>query len=153
MYTHLSVTAGVIGGCPTLPGDSYIPPLVDPYLENNWLLSLTQPLRLGTMGVPIFFVISGFCIHWPAARAGSAFRFNLGYYCKRRFWRLYPTHFVAVVGSMLLATWLWHWITSNGLGNCVRVPWSAWWAHFFMLQAQLPATFQYQYAYNPNLWS
>src|SRR5262249_20147981 len=93
------------------------------------------------------------CIHWPAARLGQEFRFKLGYYCKRRFWRLYPTHFVAVVGSMLLATALWGWITSNGLGHCVTVPWSVWWARFFMLQAQLPDTCQYQYVYTPNLWS
>jgi peptidoglycan/LPS O-acetylase OafA/YrhL len=151
-YVQMSVSAGVIGTSPTKPGDSFIPALANPY-GDHWLQVLTTPLRWGNLGVAIFFVISGFCIHWPAARAGRDFQFNLGYYIKRRFWRLYPTHFVAVCGSMLLAWLLWQWIEGNGLGDCIKVPWSVWWAHFAMLQAQLPGICEYQYVYNPNLWS
>jgi peptidoglycan/LPS O-acetylase OafA/YrhL len=152
VYLQLGVTAGVIGPCPTPGGYSYLAPLAANY-SNNWLWQLMAPFRIGNLGVAIFFVISGFCIHWPAARAGQDFQFNLGYYVRRRFWRLYPTHFVAVVGSMFLAVAMWHWITSNGMGDCIKVPWSVWWAHFFMVQAQLPVTCQYQWVYNPNLWS
>jgi peptidoglycan/LPS O-acetylase OafA/YrhL len=154
VYLQMGAPGGVIGPYP-LPKDgseAVVPPLISA-ANHNWIRQLATPLMVGQLGVAIFFVVSGFCIHWPAARAGRDFQFRLGYYVKRRFWRLYPTHFVAVCGSMLLAWLLWSWIQGNGLGQCAKVPWSAWWAHFAMLQAQLPDTAQYSYCYNPNLWS
>lgn len=154
LYLESPIVAGVIGGWqPDPPNPSKIQPLLSHYSFVPWLNDLIAPLRVGDLGVAMFFVISGFCIHWPAARAGESFRFNLGHYVKRRFWRLYPTHFVAVAGSMAMAAGLWWWIEGNGLGNCVQVPWSAFWAHFAMLQSQLPSTAPYTSCYNPNLWS
>jgi peptidoglycan/LPS O-acetylase OafA/YrhL len=152
MYIEMGAAAGVIGPCPRPHGYAQIDPLIAPH-STNWIKPLLGVFEHGDLGVTMFFVVSGFCIHWPAARAGQAFQFNLGYYWKRRFWRLYPTHLAAIIGSMLLAWALWSYIESKDLGNCVKVPWSAFVAHFFMLQAQIPYTSQYTYCYNPNLWS
>jgi peptidoglycan/LPS O-acetylase OafA/YrhL len=62
------------------------------------------PFQYGYSGLILFFLISGFCIHWPYA-TGKAFR--AGEYAHRRFWRIVPPYLVAV----LLATaglWLVH---------------------------------------------
>ncbi len=48
------------------------------------------PLSYGWMGVSLFFVISGFCIHASALQAGEV---RIGKFFWRRFWRIYPTYF------------------------------------------------------------
>jgi peptidoglycan/LPS O-acetylase OafA/YrhL len=65
-------------------------------------------LGFGYLGVPLFFVISGFCIHLPQARMLAAMdptvsppvwrRFFI-----RRFWRLYPPYLAALVLALVLA--------------------------------------------------
>lgn len=57
----------------------------------------------GHLGVPLFFVISGFCIHMQWARgaaAGSDRRFEFRAFWKRRLWRLYPPYFIALCFSL-----------------------------------------------------
>lgn len=55
--------------------------------------------NLAASGVPLFFVISGFCIHLSYARQrqrtghGS---FDFVAFWRRRLWRLYPTYFVVL---------------------------------------------------------
>jgi peptidoglycan/LPS O-acetylase OafA/YrhL len=44
--------------------------------------------------VPLFFVISGFCIHYSFLRSGE---FNGRQFFWRRFWRIYPAYIVAVL--------------------------------------------------------
>jgi peptidoglycan/LPS O-acetylase OafA/YrhL len=64
----------------------------------------------GYMGVPLFIVISGFCIHRAAAAAYAAtgsYRFNWAQFWKRRFFRLYPPYVVAI-GVSLLAAFFFH---------------------------------------------
>jgi len=54
---------------------------------------------LGYVGVFLFFVISGFCIHlrWAKARAaGSAEQIQFGSFWKRRIRRLYPPYILAL---------------------------------------------------------
>lgn len=125
-------------------------------VEENTFRQLTWPLRIGHLGVPMFFVISGFCIHFPAARLlgrGSSIRVHPWTYTKRRFWRLYPTHFVAIAGSIALVH-LGHFVlVSGGLGPIESIPFRVVVAHFAMLQAQLPSTAGYVFYYNGNLWS
>jgi peptidoglycan/LPS O-acetylase OafA/YrhL len=65
-------------------------------------------LGFGYLGVPLFFVISGFCIHLPQARMLAAMgpaapppvwrRFFI-----RRFWRLYPPYLAALALALVLA--------------------------------------------------
>ncbi len=49
------------------------------------------PLSYGWMGVSLFFLISGFCIHASALQAGEL---RAGRFFWRRFWRICPPYFV-----------------------------------------------------------
>ena len=58
-------------------------------------------VRLGYVGVPIFFIISGYCIQLAAKRSNSILNF-----CWRRFCRIYPPYlasiFVVLVSLIIL---------------------------------------------------
>lgn len=54
----------------------------------------------GYAGVPLFFVLSGFCIHLPQARRGAD-RVAVGRFAARRFWRLYPAYLASIALSAL----------------------------------------------------
>lgn len=82
---------------------------------------IVASLRLMSMGVPLFFVISGYCIATSAdanrRRGLSAWSF-LG----RRFWRIYPPYWVALFGVVALVAALdaaglarWHRDNSHAL--------------------------------------
>ncbi|MEP7234254.1 MAG: acyltransferase [Ignavibacteriota bacterium] len=61
---------------------------------------LISPLRWGYLGVSMFLVLSGFCIHLPFARKKidhGNYGFNGPIFFTRRIWRLYPAYFVAVI--------------------------------------------------------
>jgi peptidoglycan/LPS O-acetylase OafA/YrhL len=62
-------------------------------------------------GVPLFFVVSGFCIHLGQARHGGDCRFAA--FWRRRLWRLYPTYFVVLCFSIGLLIVMW----ASGLGR------------------------------------
>ena len=72
---------------------------------------LALALGFGYLGVPLFFVISGFCIHLPQARARAAAERSSPpawrHFFARRFWRLYPPH-LAALGFALALLWLAH---------------------------------------------
>ncbi len=79
---------------------------VVPWAHSAGLLAyITSPLRWGYLGVGLFLVLSGFCIHLPFARkrqevGGYAFDWRKFYL--RRLWRLYPAYAASVVGTYLL---------------------------------------------------
>ena len=54
----------------------------------------------GHLGVSLFFLISGFCIHLPNAASNRPLNWKT--FAIRRFFRLYPTYLLVVVGCMLL---------------------------------------------------
>jgi peptidoglycan/LPS O-acetylase OafA/YrhL len=56
-------------------------------------LSIPTPF-LG-YAILLFFLISGFCIHYPNTQPN--YRPSWITYFKRRFWRIYPTYFVAII--------------------------------------------------------
>lgn len=60
---------------------------------NATLFHATYFLR----GVPIFFVISGFCMWFSIGRSKS-----YGQYLMKRFWRIYPELWVAVIVEILV---------------------------------------------------
>jgi peptidoglycan/LPS O-acetylase OafA/YrhL len=68
-------------------------------------------LHYGILGVPLFFVISGYCIHlrWAKEKAkGLSPAISFGAFWRRRFWRLYPPYFFALLITMaiVVARWL-----------------------------------------------
>jgi peptidoglycan/LPS O-acetylase OafA/YrhL len=76
--------------------------------ENPWFFP-SFLAGFGYLGVPLFIVISGFCIHRAAAttRAQSGtYKFDWGQFWKRRFIRLYPPYVAAMAFSLLSAFWL-----------------------------------------------
>ena len=76
------------------------------YAENGLRLSLgaiikfaTFPLTFGSIGVPVFFVLSGYCIHrYQAflAASGKLNSFSPRVFLLRRFFRIYPVLFGAL---------------------------------------------------------
>lgn len=73
----------------------------------RWPVKLLQFLTsFGYIGVFLFFVISGFCIHlqWAKARAnGQPQSIQFGSFWRRRFRRLYPPYLMAFGLFMLMA--------------------------------------------------
>lgn len=53
-----------------------------------------SPMTFGWVGVPVFFVLSGFLIHWTTLKSG---KFNLSHFYWKRFWRIYPPYLLAVI--------------------------------------------------------
>ena len=70
---------GLVSGTATHPG---------------WWHLLLYPLSYGGAGVALFFVLSGYVIHRSYLRA----HLTWGNYAARRFWRIYPAYFVALLG-------------------------------------------------------
>ena len=60
---------------------------------NETLLHMTYYLR----GVPIFFVISGLCIWFSIERSNTYLQ-----YLRKRFWRIYPELWVAVIVELIV---------------------------------------------------
>jgi peptidoglycan/LPS O-acetylase OafA/YrhL len=72
---------------------------------------LISPFRWGYLGVSLFLVLSGFCIHLPYARKKHEkgdYSFRGRQFFARRIWRLYPAYIVAVVGTSIVL-----WIASS----------------------------------------
>jgi peptidoglycan/LPS O-acetylase OafA/YrhL len=66
----------------------------------NWLVIPILPMiRFGYVGVFLFFVISGFCIHLSRAKAQVENKSPVSFtaFWKRRFRRLYPPYIIALV--------------------------------------------------------
>ena len=72
--------------------------------ENPWFFA-SYLMRLGYFGVPLFILLSGYCIHRKAVRTSKtndAFKVNWQALWKRRFWRLYPPYAIALIVGLLL---------------------------------------------------
>ena len=65
----------------------------------------TLPIAYGSAGVSIFFVISGYCIHRSTAArlaADPSYRLDAGIFWARRFARIYPVLFAALLLTLAL---------------------------------------------------
>lgn len=70
-------------------------------IGGEWFTRLCVAVKwLSATGVPLFFVISGFCIHLSQTRHDGTRRFDFAAFWRRRLWRLYPTYFVVLCGSI-----------------------------------------------------
>ncbi|HET6402331.1 MAG TPA: acyltransferase [Candidatus Kapabacteria bacterium] len=86
---------------------------VVPWTKSAGVFSyLVSPFRWGYLGVGLFLVLSGFCIHLPFARkrdeAGS-YQFEWRKFYLRRLWRLYPAYAASVIGTFVLLFFAAHW--------------------------------------------
>jgi len=94
-----------------------------------------------TLAVPLFFLISGFCIHYSQARSGSSSEgLNLRNYFRRRFWRLYPAYLVALCFSCSV----------NSINGGAGLPLDDFLVHVFMLQS---ISIRYFNTINVVLWT
>jgi len=66
---------------------------------------LLFPYWFGNLGVSLFIVLSGFCIHLSNARSlhrDGSFAVRWGAFWRRRFFRLYPTYVAAIAFGLLI---------------------------------------------------
>ena len=103
-------------------------------------------LGFGYLGVPLFFVISGFCIHLPQARARAVHGPAASppvwrQFFARRFWRLYPPYLAAVLVAVVLLLLI---------DRALPVSSSAVVAQALLVHTFHPATFD---GVNPPAWS
>lgn len=118
--------------------------LTVPNLDGGPWPWLGMALGFGYLGVPLFFVISGFCIHLPHARALAAadpatVAPDWKRFFARRFWRLYPPYLAALV----VALGLW-WLAGS------PIPWLAVTTQAVLLHPFHTATFD---GVNPPAWT
>jgi peptidoglycan/LPS O-acetylase OafA/YrhL len=100
---------------------------------------------LGSWGVALFFVLSGFCIHLPQARriAEGQASVRWGVFVKRRAWRLLPTHYASLMVAAGVACFAPSAILS-------RPTLAAFVSHVFMVHTLSAATFG---SINAVFWS
>ena len=72
--------------------------------HSGWAILTLFLFGFGYLGVNLFFVLSGFCIHLPQARRfrerGSD-ELKVADFAQRRFWRLYPAYFASLFWTSL----------------------------------------------------
>ena len=120
---------------------------IAPPATATWYPALSDLADYGRMGVPLFFVLSGFCIHfrWAQRRArGEDARIAFLPFWRRRLWRLYPPYLVALVFSMaiVLAAYFTHPNVPLLAGYPTpKLPWIGgdFLAHVLMLHGLIPA--------------
>jgi peptidoglycan/LPS O-acetylase OafA/YrhL len=101
---------------------------------------------MGSWGVTLFFVLSGFCIHLPQARRDLEQRPRpawRGFYARRAF-RILPTHYIALAFA-LIAAYLWP------TDLVTRPTFGALAAHFLMIHTWISRL--YFYSINAVFWS
>ena len=72
--------------------------------DPNFFHYLISPLRWGYLGVSLFLVLSGFCIHLAYAQKKQqtgSYEFTPKRFFLRRIWRLYPAYLLAILGTAL----------------------------------------------------
>jgi peptidoglycan/LPS O-acetylase OafA/YrhL len=123
--------------------------------QSPWFGYLGAILKIGGLGVPLFFVISGFCIHlgWANRYSKTGNReTNWFDFWKRRVYRLYPPYLVVMCFGMLVV------VTAYLLGRAEYYPeprlrWIGldFITHLFMLHGVHPV-FDTG-AFNPPMWT
>lgn len=72
----------------------------------HWLHDIARGLGAGTVGVLLFFIVSGFVI--PASFSQGAGRLEgLRMFAIRRFFRLYPAYWLSIAGALVTTWWAW----------------------------------------------
>ena len=74
-------------------------PLVIPYLR----IDLLNYTNLGYLGVPLFFLLSGYLLSWTEGKRVERGSYDLFSYVKRRAFRLMPAYYVTIV--LVVVVW------------------------------------------------
>lgn len=98
------------------------------------------PFSFAQAGVPIFFVVSGFCIHMSFQQQGQRY----GSFFLRRFFRIYPPYLAALFFSVLLI------MARSGLDFHTQAVWTQLLTHSFLVHNYSPDTFS---GLNASFWS
>jgi peptidoglycan/LPS O-acetylase OafA/YrhL len=98
------------------------------------------PMSLGWLGVAVFFVISGFCIHLSHARASNR---SLKVFFLRRFFRIWPPYAVC----LLVFAFAYPWHSNNIRAGSFPAQFLS---HLFLVQ-NLGS--KYFYGIDPSFWS
>ena len=106
----------------------------------SFLALMPIPACLGDAGVPIFFVVSGFCIHVSFQRDRQ-----WGGFFVRRFFRIYPPYILAVLLFALVLP-----ETARRLSGSGGAGWDQWTSHLLLFHNFSPDTI---YGFNPSFWS
>lgn len=103
---------------------------------------LALPLNVGFLGVAIFFVVSGFCIHLSFQQQGKKYS---DFYV-RRFFRIYPPYLAAVLFFVFLfpKTWL------SFSGAAANDSWKQLIYHLLLIHNFWPGTYM---GINASFWS
>ena len=107
-------------GSYAFPSNGLVPTTPDPTLFTY----LISPFRWGYLGVSLFLVLSGFCIHLPYARKkylSGSYKFKAPAFFTRRIWRLYPAYIVAVLGTAIVLKTL-SYISSLNVADHFPIP-------------------------------
>lgn len=103
---------------------------------------LVLPLNLGSLGVAIFFVVSGFCIHLSFQQQGKKY----SDFFIRRFFRIYPAYLAAV----LLFAFLFPKTALNFSGASANESWRQLISHLLLIHNFQPGTYS---GINASFWS
>ena len=101
---------------------------------------LLYPLTYGSMGVAMFFVVSGFCIHLSYARSSSH---TWGEFSRKRFFRIYPPSLLALLVFYFMWPFRTYSLSSPGMQRQL-------WTHLFEVHNLSGDTF---YGINGSFWS
>lgn len=107
------------------------------------LMWALYPFTLGWSGVSLFFVISGFCIHYSFLKHQSSATRSAGFFKMffwKRFWRIYPPYFLILV--IFYGLTFRHSETSTAPIN--------FWLHLLLVHNFNATTFS---GINPSFWS
>lgn len=88
------------------------------HMRDHILGIASIPFSFGFLGLNLFFVLSGLCIHlwWLKCSQAGDWQFKFGKYFRRRLTRLYPAYFGAVVFSLVMLG-LTEWLRLDVLGR------------------------------------
>ncbi len=98
------------------------------------------PVTFGWIGVPVFFVVSGFCIHFSHQRSTDS---RISTFYLRRFFRIYPPYLVTLLVISFLPPW--SYIPFNSRECVIQFL-----SHLFMVHNYGEHTF---YGINSTFWS
>jgi len=103
-------------------------------------LVILFPLSLGSLGVAIFFAVSGFCIHLSHVRNREK---GWKYFFHRRFFRIYPAYLAAILIFFFL--WPWHHYSLHSPTSLRSITYHLFGVHNLYLYTKFDI--------NPSMWS